>query len=118
MRTEIKKLHQRLGATIVYVTHDQIEAMTLADRIAIMKDGILQQLGSPHEVYNSPANRFVAGFIGSPSMNFLPVSIGRSGGGGPSVELKNQAGASFELPLSENQAGNGLKEGEELGPGP
>ena len=82
MRTEIKKLHQRLGATIVYVTHDQIEAMTLADRIAIMKDGVLQQLGTPHEVYNRPDTQFVAGFIGSPSMNFLPVNIHGSNGGG------------------------------------
>ena len=63
MRTEIKKLHKRLGTTIVYVTHDQIEAMTLADRIAVMKDGIVQQLGTPDEIYNNPANMFVAGFI-------------------------------------------------------
>jgi multiple sugar transport system ATP-binding protein len=71
MRTEIKKLHQRLGATIVYVTHDQIEAMTLATRIAVMKGGVLQQLGTPSEVYNRPANTFVAGFMGSPRMNLL-----------------------------------------------
>ena len=67
MRTEIKKLHQRLGATIVYVTHDQIEAMTLATRIAVMKGGVLQQLGTPYEIYNRPANTFVAGFMGSPA---------------------------------------------------
>jgi multiple sugar transport system ATP-binding protein len=79
MRTEIKKLHKRLGTTIVYVTHDQIEAMTLADRIAVMKDGIIQQLGSPDEIYNDPANQFVAGFMGSPPMNFIkvPVTDGR-----------------------------------------
>ncbi|MFH0129674.1 ABC transporter ATP-binding protein [Variovorax sp. VaC1] len=71
MRTEIKKLHQRLNATIVYVTHDQIEAMTLATRIAVMKGGVLQQLGTPHEVYNRPANTFVASFMGSPRMNLL-----------------------------------------------
>ena len=75
MRTEIKKLHQRLGATIVYVTHDQIEAMTLATRIAVMKGGVLQQLGTPYEVYNRPANTFVAGFMGSPRMNLLPARL-------------------------------------------
>ena len=75
MRTEIKKLHKRLGTTIVYVTHDQIEAMTLADRIAVMKDGIVQQLGTPDEIYNNPANMFVAGFMGSPPMNFIEVQV-------------------------------------------
>ncbi|EXJ12980.1 MULTISPECIES: ABC transporter ATP-binding protein [Nitrincola] len=75
MRTEIKKLHQRLGTTIVYVTHDQIEAMTLADRIAVMKDGHIQQFGTPQEVYDNPANRFVAGFMGSPSMNFIDTEL-------------------------------------------
>jgi multiple sugar transport system ATP-binding protein len=71
LRVEIKRLHQRLKNTMIYVTHDQIEAMTLADRIAIMKDGVIQQLGDPHSIYNRPVNLFVAGFIGSPSMNFL-----------------------------------------------
>ncbi|WP_432731686.1 ABC transporter ATP-binding protein [Variovorax sp. W6] len=75
MRTEIKKLHQRLSATIVYVTHDQIEAMTLATRIAVMKGGVLQQLGTPHEVYNRPANTFVASFMGSPRMNLLKMRM-------------------------------------------
>lgn len=75
MRTEIKKLHRRLGTTIVYVTHDQIEAMTLANRIAVMKDGIIQQLGTPDEIYNDPANQFVAGFMGSPPMNFITVPV-------------------------------------------
>ena len=75
MRTEIKKLHKRLGTTIVYVTHDQIEAMTLADRIAVMKDGIVQQLGAPDEIYNDPANMFVAGFMGSPPMNFIEADV-------------------------------------------
>ncbi|MFY0663711.1 MAG: sn-glycerol-3-phosphate ABC transporter ATP-binding protein UgpC [Natronospirillum sp.] len=75
MRTEIKKLHQRLGTTIVYVTHDQIEAMTLANRIAVMKDGHVQQFGTPQEVYDNPANLFVAGFMGSPAMNFIEVEI-------------------------------------------
>ena len=71
LRVEIKRLHQKLANTMVYVTHDQIEAMTLADRIAVMKGGVIQQLGAPHEIYSRPVNRFVAGFIGSPPMNFL-----------------------------------------------
>jgi multiple sugar transport system ATP-binding protein len=75
MRTEIKKLHQRLGATIVYVTHDQIEAMTMATRIAVMKDGILQQFGTPEDIYDRPANIFVATFMGSPAMNLLPATV-------------------------------------------
>lgn len=75
MRTEIKKLHQRLGTTIVYVTHDQIEAMTLADRIAVMRDGQVQQLGTPDEIYNNPVNVFVAGFMGSPAMNFVDAVL-------------------------------------------
>jgi multiple sugar transport system ATP-binding protein len=70
-RTEIKRLHQRLGTTIVYVTHDQIEAMTLASRIAIMSHGLVQQFATPDEIYRRPANLFVAGFIGSPAMNFI-----------------------------------------------
>ncbi len=88
MRTEIKKLHQRLGATIVYVTHDQIEAMTLATRIAVMKGGVVQQLGTPHEVYNRPANTFVAGFMGSPRMNLLPARV-NSDGGALRLEIQN-----------------------------
>jgi multiple sugar transport system ATP-binding protein len=81
MRTEIKKLHQRLKATIVYVTHDQIEAMTLATRIAVMKSGVLQQLGTPYEVYNRPANTFVAGFMGSPRMNLVKARLAPENGG-------------------------------------
>jgi multiple sugar transport system ATP-binding protein len=81
MRTEIKELHQRLKTTSIYVTHDQIEAMTMADKIVVMRDGIVEQTGSPLEVYDRPANQFVAGFIGSPSMNFLPGVLKRSGGG-------------------------------------
>ena len=75
MRTEIKKLHQKLGTTIVYVTHDQIEAMTLSTRIAVMNGGYVQQLGTPKEIYDTPANLFVATFMGSPSMNLIPVTI-------------------------------------------
>lgn len=75
LRVEIKRLHQRLKNTMIYVTHDQIEAMTLADRIAIMKNGVIQQLDTPHAIYNKPVNLFVAGFIGSPSMNFLDGTL-------------------------------------------
>lgn len=75
MRAEIAKLHQRLGTTTIYVTHDQTEAMTMADRIVIMKDGIIQQVGTPQEVYDTPQNVFVAGFIGSPAMNFFEVTL-------------------------------------------
>lgn len=80
MRLEIKKLHQRVGNTIIFVTHDQVEAMTMADRIVIMKDGYIQQVGTPSEVYHSPANTFVAQFIGAPSMNMLSGVL--NGGGG------------------------------------
>jgi multiple sugar transport system ATP-binding protein len=75
MRAEISKLHRRLGATIIYVTHDQVEAMTMADRIFIMNKGVLQQSGTPMQVYASPANHFVAGFIGSPAMNFVDTAV-------------------------------------------
>ena len=75
MRTEISKLHERLGATIIYVTHDQTEAMTLGTRIVVMKDGIVQQVDTPQTLYNAPCNLFVAGFIGSPQMNFLDATV-------------------------------------------
>ena len=80
MRTEIKKLHQKLGTTIVYVTHDQIEALTLSTRIAVMFGGHVQQLGTPKEIYDNPANMFVAGFMGSPSMNLFPAKVTVEGG--------------------------------------
>ena len=80
MRTEIARLHHRLGATMVYVTHDQTEAMTLGQRIVVMKDGFVQQVAPPLELYERPANRFVGGFIGSPSMNFLPGSLAQKDG--------------------------------------
>ncbi|WP_416799086.1 ABC transporter ATP-binding protein [Ciceribacter azotifigens] len=75
MRLELTRLHRKLGATMIYVTHDQVEAMTLADRIFVLKAGVLQQAGAPLELYDEPENRFVAGFIGSPSMNFLPATV-------------------------------------------
>ena len=79
-RAEIARLHQRMGTTFVYVTHDQVEAMTMGTRIAVMSEGLLQQVGTPQVLYDQPANRFVAGFIGSPSMNFLDVTFDSSGG--------------------------------------
>jgi multiple sugar transport system ATP-binding protein len=93
MRLEIKKLHQRVGTTIIFVTHDQVEAMTLADRIVIMKDGYIQQVGTPNEVYEKPSNTFVAQFIGAPSMNMLPGSFSPKG-----IDLDN--GVSVALPTS------------------
>ena len=75
MRVELKKLHSRLNTTAIYVTHDQVEAMTLGDRVVVMKGGLVQQVGEPLELYNAPVNRFVAGFLGSPAMNFAPVRL-------------------------------------------
>src|SRR5205823_11876396 len=92
MRVELKKLHQRLGTTAIYVTHDQVEAMTLGDRVFVMRDGWVQQVGDPMELYNEPANRFVAGFIGSPAMNFAGVRIAAENGSlwaeGDGIRLK------------------------------
>ena len=79
MRTEIRALHQRLQTTMIYVTHDQVEAMTLADRIVVMREGYIEQIGTPEHVYDRPANTFVAGFIGSPQMNMLPGTLGPEG---------------------------------------
>ncbi|MFN3201056.1 MAG: ABC transporter ATP-binding protein [Bradymonadia bacterium] len=93
MRTEIAKLHRRLGTTTVYVTHDQVEAMTLAKHIVVMNLGVIQQVGAPLELYREPANTFVAGFIGSPSMNFLDVEL-TTVGGAPHVK-----GAHINLPV-------------------
>src|SRR5437667_4454674 len=92
MRVELKKLHERLGTTAIYVTHAQVEAMTLGDRVVVMRDGWVQQVGDPMELYNEPANRFVAGFIGSPAMNFANVRISGENGGlwaeGDGIRLK------------------------------
>jgi multiple sugar transport system ATP-binding protein len=102
MRTEIKKLYQRLGKTTIYVTHDQVEAMTLASRIAVMHQGRLQQFAEPRTVYDRPANMFVAGFMGSPPMNFLPAQIAASGPA--SVVLGESESQVARLPLPENVA--------------
>src|SRR5690348_2288518 len=95
MRVELKKLHERLGTTAIYVTHDQVEAMTLGDRVVVMRDGRVQQVGDPMELYNEPANRFVAGFIGSPAMNFADVRIAAENGSlwaeGDGIRLKMPA---------------------------
>ncbi|MET0599454.1 MAG: ABC transporter ATP-binding protein [Mesorhizobium sp.] len=98
MRTEIKRLHQRMKTTIVYVTHDQIEAMTLATKIAVLKDGVLQQFGTPAEIYNNPANMFVADFMGSPAMNLLTGTILKNGNG-LEVALSRPNGEALRLPI-------------------
>jgi len=98
MRAELSSLHLRLNATIIYVTHDQVEAMTMASKIVVMKDGLIQQIGAPLQLYNHPANKFVAGFIGSPPMNFLTVTVLEEGGsivlaeGKDSFRLKPDSG--------------------------
>ncbi len=93
LRVEIKKLHQDLRSTMIYVTHDQIEAMTLADRIAVMNKGVIQQFAAPKDVYMRPANRFVAGFVGSPSMNFLKAKVAD----GAALEVATEDGRRFSL---------------------
>jgi multiple sugar transport system ATP-binding protein len=108
-RAEIARLHQRLGTTTVYVTHDQVEAMTMGQRIAVMSEARLQQVGSPQELYDHPDNRFVAGFIGSPSMNFLEVGVTRSG---DAVQLK---GDGIDIPLPDRyRAGFATFSGDKL----
>ncbi len=105
MRTEIRELHQRLSTTTVYVTHDQIEAMTMADKIVVLQDGRVEQIGSPLDLYDRPVNAFVAGFIGSPSMNLLPGRVRRADAG-PGIDL---AGTSLGAP-----AAAALAEGREI----
>ncbi|TCL68169.1 ABC transporter ATP-binding protein [Rhizobium sp. BK251] len=100
MRMEIARLHRQIGATMVYVTHDQVEAMTLADKIVVLKSGIVQQVGAPLELYRNPRNMFVAGFIGSPGMNFLKGKIIEGGQGTARVELDDAPGQVFTLPTA------------------
>ena len=103
MRTEIKELHQRLSTTTVYVTHDQIEAMTMADKIVVMHDGIVEQIGAPLDLYDRPDNMFVAGFIGSPAMNFLPGEVAMGDG---AARFHTDIGLVFPLPeLAGSRAG-------------
>jgi multiple sugar transport system ATP-binding protein len=100
MRTELKELHQRLKTTSIYVTHDQIEAMTMADQIVVMRDGIVEQRGKPLELYDRPANLFVAGFIGSPAMNFLPGKIRREASG-----ARIEMAGGITVPMPKDAAG-------------
>jgi len=98
MRTEIKKVHQKVTTTTIYVTHDQVEAMTLADRVVVMNGGRIEQIGTPYEVYHQPATRFVAGFIGSPAMNFLPCHLVQNGTG-----LTVRVSDKLAFPIPENR---------------
>jgi multiple sugar transport system ATP-binding protein len=98
-RINLQKLHRDLGSTFIYVTHDQVEAMTMGDRIAVLKDGVLQQVASPREIYDQPANMYVAGFIGSPKMNFIPVTL--------SGQTAKASGFELELPRAPGVA-NGV----------
>ncbi len=104
MRTEIKLMHQRLKTTTVYVTHDQIEAMTLGDKVAVMKDGIVQQFGTPKDIYNNPANLFVASFIGSPPMNFIPLRLTRQADGWRALLESGQDRCELPLNLADGQS--------------
>ncbi|OBQ59363.1 ABC transporter ATP-binding protein [Mesorhizobium erdmanii] len=104
MRIEIKRLHATTGTTIVYVTHDQIEAMTLATKIAVMRDGEVQQFGTPAEIYNNPTNLFVADFMGSPAMNLIPATIATSGNA-LSVVLQREMREPITLPMANAPAG-------------
>ena len=108
MRVELARLHRKLGTTMVYVTHDQVEAMTLADRIAVLESGVLQQVGSPAELYDRPKNRFVAAFIGSPSMNFLRGTLRGTG-----EEIRVE-GEGFDLSTHPDRLVAGAEEGQEV----
>jgi len=103
MRTELKKLHQNLGVTVVYVTHDQIEAMTLATKVAVMNSGAIQQMATPQETYDRPANLFVAGFIGSPSMNLIPSTL-QDDGGQAVVRIEQASGEAIRLAIGPFQS--------------
>ena len=114
MRTEITKLHQRLGTTFIYVTHDQTEAMTMADRIVVMKDGVIQQVETPQHLYDNPVNTFVAGFIGSPQMNFIDSKIRKKDGDFyvefGSEDTKHREGVKFRIKLPESKNPKGILE--------
>ncbi|MGY3581633.1 ABC-type sugar transport system ATPase subunit [Bradyrhizobium sp. USDA 4341] len=97
MRVQIAKLHKQLGNTMIYVTHDQVEAMTMADKIVVLKDGNIEQIGSPRDLYHNPASRFVAGFIGSPKMNFLGGEVEAAHEGG--VDVRLQVGTTVSIPV-------------------
>jgi multiple sugar transport system ATP-binding protein/lactose/L-arabinose transport system ATP-binding protein len=105
MRVQIAKLHRQLGNTMIYVTHDQVEAMTMADKIVVLKDGRIEQVGSPHDLYHRPATQFVAGFIGSPRMNFLPCKLKANDDGRAEIALRD--GPSGWLPVQAGAVGPG-----------
>jgi lactose/L-arabinose transport system ATP-binding protein len=101
MRVEISRLHKELGTTMIYVTHDQVEAMTLADRIVVLNEGRVEQIGAPLELYENPASKFVAGFVGSPKMNFLVAHVVESDARSATIELAGAERTRFIQPLSE-----------------
>ncbi len=111
MRMEIAKLHKQLDATMVYVTHDQVEAMTLADKIVVLRDGIVQQIGAPMDLYHKPANLFVAGFIGSPSMNFMDVAVRQASAESVTVEAPALDPVTLPVASGEFAGGGGAKLG-------
>ena len=111
MRIEIKKVHQKVRTTTVYVTHDQVEAMTLADRVVVMNKGKIEQIGTPNELYHKPATRFVAGFIGSPAMNFLPCRLEDVGG---TLQLRLTDRIAFALPAARAARYNALSRTDKL----
>ncbi|MCB2204023.1 sn-glycerol-3-phosphate ABC transporter ATP-binding protein UgpC [bacterium] len=108
MRTEIKKLHQRLKTTMIYVTHDQVEAMTMGDRITVMKEGVIHQIDTPVTLYRKPADTFVAGFIGSPGMNFITMSVSKT-----TPLLLEEGSFSFPFPMEEDTRGDRIAEARE-----
>ncbi|WP_095199223.1 ABC transporter ATP-binding protein [Mesorhizobium carmichaelinearum] len=107
MRLELAKLHRSLGATMIYVTHDQTEAMTLADRIVVLRDGVIEQFGTPAQIYDAPCNRFVAGFMGSPKMSFLEAFVERQEGTRLALQIAGTTGGSVELDLAQPMALSG-----------
>lgn len=111
MRIEIKKVHQKVRTTTVYVTHDQVEAMTLADRVVVMNKGRIEQIGTPNELYHKPATRFVAGFIGSPAMNFIPCRLEDAGG---SLQIRLTDRIAFALPPARAARYNALPRTDKL----
>jgi lactose/L-arabinose transport system ATP-binding protein len=107
MRVELSRLHKELGTTMIYVTHDQTEAMTLADKIVVLRAGNVEQIGRPLDLYEDPANQFVAGFVGSPKMNFLRANVVEAGNGGVTLELVHQGGVRFRKPVADALPTNG-----------
>jgi multiple sugar transport system ATP-binding protein len=105
MRIELARLHDQLGATMIYVTHDQVEAMTLADKIVVLRDGRIEQVGAPMELYHSPANQFVASFIGSPAMNFVPVAA--DGVDKDGIRAVLPGGITISVPTRDRRTSNG-----------